>query len=210
MAKITVKDIDEKVAAAAAERDRLKAESREADSKKGELERLATAAAEEGRLEDYRALKRQATAIEEESFVRAAQLGKLKQPVEEKDVFDAWADYAAAYNKALAARLSEAEKKMNAYLDEYEAAVKLQNEALAVRERLAKYLGQDITGPGKEPQGFIMDFIPTAPMMQRPPVNDAVAAFFLSQRKADRQPGNFSLDPVTNRVVSVVFNHRST
>lgn len=204
--KITVKDIDEKVAAAAAERDRLKAESREADAKKAELEKLATAAAEEGRLENYRALKKQAAAIEEESFVRSAQLGKLGQPVPEKEVFDAWADYVSVYNKSLSARLAEAEKKMNAYLDEYETAVALQNEALAVRERLAGYLGHDT---GKEPSGFIMDYIPSEAKPERPPVKEDKAAFYLSQRRAERQPGNLFPDPVTQRVISVVFNHRS-
>lgn len=210
MAKITVKEIDAKVAAAAAERDRLKAESRAADSKKTELDRLATAAAEDGRLEDYRALKKQAEAIEEESYVRSAQLSKLNQPIPEKDVFDAWADYVTTYNKALAARLAEAEKKMNAYLDEYEAAINLQNEALAVRERLAGHLGQDLDGPGKEPQGFVMDFIPSAVNPIRPPVKEDRAAFYISQRRAERQPGNLFPDPVTQRVISVVFNHRST
>lgn len=208
--KITVKDIDQKVAAAAEERDRLKKESREADSKKTELEKLATAAAEDGRLEDYRAIKRQAAAIEEESFVRSAQLSKLNQPIPEADVFAAWTDYVTAYNKALAARLAEAEKKMNAYLDEYEAALNLQNEALAVRERLAGYLGQDIDGPGKEPKGFIMDFIPSAVNPIRSPVQEDRAAFYLSQRRAERQPGNFLRDPVTNRVISVVCNHRAS
>lgn len=210
MAKITVKDIDARVAADAAERDRLKAESREADSKRAELEKMATAAAESGRLEDYRAIKRQAAAIEEEAFVRAAQIGKLSQNVPEQDVFDAWANYVTVYNKSLSERLAEAEKKMNAYLDEYEAALNLQNEALAVRERLAGYLGQDLDGTGKEPKGFLMKFVPTAPMMQRPPVNDAVAAFYLSQRKAERQPGVLTFDPVTSRVISVVFNHRAS
>lgn len=206
--KITVKEIEEKIEAAAAERERLKEESRAADKKKADLEKLATAAAEAGELENYRALKRQAADLDEESFVRTAQLKKLSNPVNTEEVFSAWRGYVDLFNKALKARLIEAEKKMNAFLDEYEAAINLQAEALAVRERLARYLGEEYD-KNPEAKGFIMDYIPTVSAWERSPVNDAVAAFYLSQRKTAREPGNFLLDPVTHKVVSVVANHKS-
>lgn len=206
--KITVKEIDEKIAAANAERERLKAESRETDKKKAELESMATAAAEAGELENYRALKRQAANLEEESFVRTAQMKKLSDPANEEEVFSAWRGYVDAFNKALKSRLIEAEKKMNAFLDEYEAAINLQTEALIVRERLAGYLGKEYAEK-PEGKGFVMDYIPTEPVRERAPVNDAVAAFYLSQRKATREPGSLYMDPVTSKVASVVINHRS-
>ena len=203
--KITVEELDQKVADAAVKVEQFKVDAMQADGQKRELERQATKAAESGDLELYRALKKQATAIEEESFVRAAQLGKLKNPVSEEEVLSAWGGYAGTYNKSLTAHLAELEKKKNAFLDEYEILVKMQGDALAVRDRLAGYLGLE---PTEATRKLEMDYIPFQPQIERPPVTDYMAAFYLSQRKGERKQGYLMPDPVTNKVLAVVANRR--
>ena len=203
--KITITELDKKVADAAEKVAQLKADAKEANGKKLELDRQATKAAESGDLELYRALKKQTAAIEDESFVRAAQLGKLKNPVSEEEVLSAWGDYAGTYNKSLTEHLAELEKRKNAFLDEYEALVKMQGDALAVRDRLAGYLGLE---PTEATRKLEMDYIPFQPQIERPPVTDYMAAFYLSQRKGERKQGYLMPDPVTNKVLAVVANRR--
>lgn len=200
-----VSDVDAKVVAAAKEVERLKEEAKQAEAKKKSLDAQATSAAESGELEHYRALKRQAAEIEEEAFVRSCQLAKLSAPVTEDEVYSAWQSYAASHIKALTARLADLEKKKTAFLDEYESLVKMQNEALNVRARLAGYLKIDLEKGG---HNFGLEYIPFQPQMGRPPVSDPVAAFYLSQRRAERTPGTLFPDAVTSKVVSVVANHR--
>lgn len=206
--KISVADIDKKVADAAEKKNQLKAESKQADSRKLDLDKQSTAAAEAGDLELYRALKKQAASIEEESFVRAAQLGKLQNPVSEDEVLSAWKDYTTTYNKTMSAHLAELEKKKNAFLDEYETLVKMQGEALVIRERLAGYLGEEFAKTVDSRMG--MEVIPFNPQFERPPVTDYMASFYLSQRKGERREGYLMVDPVTERVVSVVANRKAS
>lgn len=197
--KITIADIDKKVADAAAEKERLKSESRDADERRLELERQATAAAEAGELENYRALKKQAESISEESFVRAARLGKLSKPVSETEINSAWQDYEVGYSKALMSKLTEMKKAMDVFLDLYEKCVEMQSEALSVRKRLAGYSESN-------PDTLPMEFIPFQPQFERSPVTDCMAAFYLSQRKGERRPGVLMHDPVTAKVIAVVAN----
>lgn len=200
--KTTIKAVDEKVRSAAEAAAQLEEEANRASIETKDLQEQATAAAEAGDLERYRALKKQILELEEASFVRRSQLKKKTEGVTPEEVLTAWDGYVGDFNKKMASRLADLEQKKKALLDAYSAAVELQAEGLEIRERLAGYIKAD-------PQGFAMDVIPSTNPVMRMPSNDALCAFYLTETW-DRSTANPWLDAKTQRVATIVNHHKLT
>ena len=200
--KFTVKDIDLKIAAAAAEVEKAKEADRQDEIKKEDLRQQMAAAAEDGNLSLYRSLKDQISALDDAEFVRSTHLRKLGSGVTAEEVAAAWDNYVTDYDKRLRGNLADLEQKKAAFLDCYAALIGMQAEAIQTRERLSGYVKIDA-------EKLPMEFIPVKNEQFKAPTIDAMAAFYIHNRR-DQSAAYLPLqDPETMRVIAVVMNHRS-
>lgn len=151
--KYTVSDFEKALAKVTQTRETLKREIDDLIRQEAELDAAANAAADADDVDGFmqkRAAKDRASAT---LFVKRRQLDKLGAGVTEDDARNAWVDYAGTYSKKLAAGLKAFAAEKQKLCEMYDELVTLQEEALAVRERLGNAVGAD-------KNTFAMDYIP--------------------------------------------------
>ncbi len=145
-----IKAIDKKFSELTQAQAELKAEDEHAFKIARQLRQQAEAAAAAGDVDKYRELKAQLENAEDDSFVRRAALRKKAEPISETMVREAWTDYAAGAEKVIAKRLAQYQKSLSAAREAYRAAIDIQREACQIRERLAGYIGVDVSVLSRE------------------------------------------------------------
>ena len=214
---MTIKDIDKQVEATKDAREKLAKTQRENEAQAKEYRAKADAAATAGDMATYKEFKALAEDAEDMAYVCKKQLeAEQSSPVTLEQTQAAWADYAADFNKKLAAKLRKFEAAKAEMLKEYAEAVELQREALVVRERMAGYSGKlplAVEGEGKLASLYPMDYIRCTRGMEYPMVTiggsdikDADAVYYLASFKLNG-PQLYE-DARQKMVTSVVFKHR--
>lgn len=126
-----------------AKRDKVAAEVEELKKAAAVLDKETEEAAMTGDVGLYLAKKKEKDANAETLYVKSTQLAAIKEELPADEVLSAWENFVADYDKDIEKKMvayDNLRKKLNdAYMDMVEA----QAEALATRERMAKYLGID-------------------------------------------------------------------
>ena len=220
--KTTVEEIKRKVAKMAALKTELTAKVDNAEKNLAELKAKAKSAAEEGRLEDYKAASAAIQDAEAALFVARAQLDKCSAGINEAEVKAAWSDYAADYNKKLDKMLSQFAEKRRDFLAAYREMIDLQADALKTREELGNYIelavriGEnpfDRAFPCKTlPSGFSgVEIRPGELSVIGTPITDPDAVYYISQISKEKGKPIASIfnDPDIAYITAVIDRRRS-
>lgn len=160
---MTIKDIEKQMEATTKAREQLARTKLENEEQAQEFRAKADAAATAGDVVSYKELKALADDAEAMAYVCGKQLEAEQGNAVTKDqTIEAWAGYAEAYNKKLAAKLKKMQAAKADYLREYMEAVELQREACRTREQLAGYAEVD---KSKVERLYQMDYIPCNNLM---------------------------------------------
>ena len=218
---MTIKDIENQLKATEQARLQLEKTKKENEDQAKEYRTQADASAVAGDLTRYKELKSLAEDAEAVAYVCGKQLeAEQGKAVTLEQTRDAWASYAADYNKKLSAKLRKLEAAKADLLKEYADALILQGEACAVRERLARYAGVHLqpAGVGIDDhleKTYPMEYIPCKNAMKGDvttaiagsSVKDPDAVYYLASLQLDML--TLAKDPRQYAMVSVVCNHRA-
>ena len=214
---MTIKEIDKQVEATKDAREKLAKTQRDNEAQAKEYRAKADAAAIAGDMAAYKEFKTMAEDAEDVAYVCKKQM-EVEQgsPVTLEQTQAAWADYAADFNKKLAAKLRKFEAAKAEMLKEYAEAVELQRDALVVRERMAGYVNKMpavIEGESWLAGLYPMEYIHCTRGMEYPMVTiggstmkDADAVYYLASFKLNG--AQLYEDARQKMVTAVVYNHR--
>ena len=220
--KKTVDEIKRKAAEMAAMKTDLTAKVESAEKNLAELRAKAKAAAEGGRLEEYKAANVAIQDAEAVLFVARAQLDKNIFSVTEAEAKAAWSDYVADYNKRFEKMLSQLEEKRRDLLAAYRAMIDLQADAFKTREDLGNYIDLP-AGIGDNPfdrafpcktlprGGRGVEIQPGDLSVKGTPIRDPDAVYYIAQLSKTKGKPITSLiaDLEYENVAAVVDRHRS-
>lgn len=210
---MTIKDIEKQMEATEKAREQLAKTKQENEEQAKEYRAKADAAAIAGDVTSYKELKALADDAEAMVYVCGKQLeAEQGNAVTKEQTQEAWADYAEAYNKKMAAKQKKVKAAKAEYLREYMEAVDLQREACVTREQLAGYAGLSLDMVERY---YSMDYLPSnnivtdGPILdlRGTPVRDPDAVALLASLNLSWQ--ELAQDE-RNRIVSaVVLRHRA-
>ena len=217
----SVKEIEKKYTAAMEEYKNLIARQAEMQRKADSLNEEAEAAAVSGNIEQYKAIKAEASDAEAAAYVMKKRIEKsgAENVFSKEEVMQAWENYAADYNKQLKGMLKKFYDTKTELLLQYSAMVEAQRAACATREKIGAYIGMKIEplagGIDNHFDGLMpMDYIPCmkagetgALMIRGARIKDADACYYLaSLKKSDME---LYRDPEAQKVISVVESHHA-
>ena len=139
--KVTIETLQQKADKAKQFKEDLEKRIAAAETRITGLEAEADIAAANGEIEAYREAKAQIELANDEISVSLAQLEAGLFDVTQPETIDAWWAYCSTYSPKLKKQLQEVDRARDSYLSAYKAAVDLQREACAARERLAGFIG---------------------------------------------------------------------
>lgn len=211
---MTIKEIEKQMEATEKAREELAKTKQENEEQAKKYRAKADEAAAAGDVASYRELKALAEDAEAVAYVCGKQLdAEQDKAVTPEQTQEAWADYAEAYNKKLAAKLKKMQAAKMEYLKDYMEAVDLQREACLTRERLAAYAE---VKPHRVEGFYQMDYIPCNTMLngRKPlislsgtPLNDPDAVALLASLGMD---GNALAGDERQKIVyMVVCEHKA-
>lgn len=215
----SVKEIEKKYMAAMEEYKNLIARQEEMQRKADSLNEEAEAAAVSGNIEQFKAIKAEASDAEAAAYVMKKRIEKsgAEDLFSREEVMQAWGNYAADYNKQLKGMLKKFYDTKAELLLQYSAMVDAQRAACATREKIGAYIGMKINpvaaGVDNDFDGLMpMDYIPCMKvgeagtlMIHGSRIQDADACYYLASLKK----AALYEDAEAQRIVSVVAAHHA-
>ena len=217
--KITVKDIDKKYQEHMSACQRMIEQQANAKREADQLNREAEAAACDGNLEEYSALKNKAREAEDLAYVLEKQIEKRNTGdlFTDEEISAAWDSCAEEHNRLLNEKLKKYNATRTDMLRQYAEMVTLQRETCAIRERLGAYIGMKKEalapdyGLGRR---FPMEYIPCLKngengtlTIRGANIQDPDAAFYLASFGKEAQ--DLAHDDKAQAAVHVVGFHQS-
>lgn len=179
--KITIEQIDKRVADAAAARDRMEEQQRNRAAEREVLVSQAEQAAEIGDADKYFEIMQRIARLDAELHVGEVQLKKAPQIASADEIRAAWDAYAADYNSRLDKGLVALEKAKREFLRLYGELFAAQKAALEIRTKLEQYAGDEHVLDSATPMEFIGYVGGYDPHAIRPNYgSDPDAAYFLA------------------------------
>lgn len=217
----SVKEIEKKYMAAMDEYKSLIARQAEMRQKAERLNDEAEAAAVSGNIEQYKALKAEASDAEAAAYVMQKRIEKsgAEDVFSREEVMQAWDNYAADYNKQLKGMLKKFYDTKAELLLQYSAMVEAQRAACATREKIGAYIGLKINpligGIDNRFDGLMpMKYIPCMAAGERGTlsirgarIQDADACYYLASLK--KSDVDLYRDPEAQKVITVVESHHA-
>ena len=210
--KYTIEKIRTMIAEHHAGRKALENEIADLLKQESELAAQAEAAADAGNVDSYMDLAGKSNLVSATIFVKRKQMDKTPGKALPDDVArEAWADYAADYNKALKKKLDEYGRMKQKLCQMYGDLLDYQNEALNIR----LLFSNNSTVPA---EAFRMEFIPVKGYGEHPRgnisiggcnIHDPDAVFFLSDYCIKNSVifGTGKIDPTLSKVQCVIAQH---
>lgn len=121
-------------------KDRLRAEIRSLEEKAAQLEEKGKSAAMNNDLDTFMTIKKEKERVAAAIELKRFQLENVEQ-VPESEILEGWRDYAAGYDKDLAAALEEVERAKAGLCNAYRKLLIVQNNGLIERKRVGALLG---------------------------------------------------------------------
>lgn len=213
MPKITIADLESKLAEAEKQRQELSAKQLQAqiESKRaaGEAEKCATA----GDIQGYMAAMKKKAEAEAAAYVAEAQLKNFTGELSREEILAAWNSFRSDYDSEMLKLEKELERIRGDFAKTFEKMVDKQNAAFEQREKIAKLMGISITAidPGEPALSDLpMSFIEVE---KKSPVLRPVLTYNLINFCADAAYyaalKNYEANgPEIQRLVSIIRNHR--